>query len=201
VLARVIVQIVLFLAFQGAVLFVAAGTVDWPGAWAFLGIMGAGSLAISLWLLKHDPALLAERLSPVVQRRQAAWDRVLMAGCLMLWFGWLAFTALDAVRWRWSDVPVWAQVVGGAGMVTTFYVVYLAFRGTPYAAPVATIQSERKQTVVSSGPYRYVRHPMYAGSSRSSRVRPWFSAPGTAWYFSQSWFRYWQRGASWRSEC
>ena len=70
VLARVIVQIVLFLALQGAALFVAAGTVEWPGAWAFLGIMGAGSLAISVWLLKHDPALLAERLSPVVQRRQ-----------------------------------------------------------------------------------------------------------------------------------
>jgi hypothetical protein len=65
-LARVIVQIGLFLALQGAVLFVAAGTVEWPGAWTFLGIMGAGSLAISVWLLKHDPVLLAERLSPVV---------------------------------------------------------------------------------------------------------------------------------------
>jgi hypothetical protein len=41
--ARVIVQIVIFLALQGAVLFVAAGTVAWPGAWAFLGIMGAGA--------------------------------------------------------------------------------------------------------------------------------------------------------------
>jgi hypothetical protein len=120
VLARIIVQTVLFLALQGEVLFVAAGTVQWPGAWAFLGIMGTGSLAISFWLLKHDPALLAERLSPVVRRRQAAWDRVLMAGCLVLWSGWLAFAALDAVRCRWSDVPVWAQVVGGAGMVATF---------------------------------------------------------------------------------
>jgi protein-S-isoprenylcysteine O-methyltransferase Ste14 len=162
-LARVIVQIGLFLALQGAVLFVAAGTVEWPGAWTFLGIMGAGSLAISVWLLKHAPALLAARLSPVVQRRQAAWDRVLMAGCLGLWFGCLALTALDAVCWRWSDVPVWAQVVGGAGMVATFYHVYLAFRENPYAAPVVTLQRERKQTVVSSGPYRYVRHPMYAG--------------------------------------
>ena len=67
---RVIIQIVMFLTLQGDVLFVAAGTVEWPGAWAFLGIMGAGSLAISVWLLKHDPTLLAERLSPVVQRRQ-----------------------------------------------------------------------------------------------------------------------------------
>jgi protein-S-isoprenylcysteine O-methyltransferase Ste14 len=124
--------------------------------------MGAGSLAISLWLLTHDPALLAERLVPVVQCRQTAWDRVLMAGCLVLWFGWLAFTALDAVRWGWSDVPVWAQVVGAAGMVATFHVVSLAFRANTYAAPVAKIQSERKQIVISSGPYRYVRHPMYA---------------------------------------
>jgi protein-S-isoprenylcysteine O-methyltransferase Ste14 len=47
-------------------------------------------------------------------------------------------------------------------MVATFYVVYLTFRENPYAVLVATIQRERKQTVVSSGPYRDVRHPMYA---------------------------------------
>ncbi len=59
-------------------------------------------------------------------------------------------------------MPVWAQVVGAAGMVATFYVVSLAFRANTYAAPVAKIQSERKQIVISTGPYRYVRHPMYA---------------------------------------
>jgi protein-S-isoprenylcysteine O-methyltransferase Ste14 len=47
-------------------------------------------------------------------------------------------------------------------MVATFYVVSLAFRANTYAAPVAKIQSERKQIVISTGPYRYVRHPMYA---------------------------------------
>jgi protein-S-isoprenylcysteine O-methyltransferase Ste14 len=84
-------------------------------------------------------------------------DAHLAQGC------WLAFTALDVVRWRWSDVPVWAHVVGGAGMAVTFYVVFLAFKENTYAAPVATIQCERKQTMVSSGLYRYVRHPMHAG--------------------------------------
>src|SRR6266446_2598079 len=115
--------------------------------------MGASALAISFWLLKHDPALLAERLAPLIQRRQAPWDRVLMAGCLVLWAGWLAFTALDAVRWRWSDVPVWVQVVGGTLMAAVFYGVYLIFWENPYAATVMVQFSRGCLTLLCMGHY------------------------------------------------
>ena len=67
---RLRVQTVGFVVGLGAVLFIAADTVQWLGAWVFLGEICAGGLAVGLRLAKHDPGLLAERLSLLIQRLQ-----------------------------------------------------------------------------------------------------------------------------------
>src|SRR4030095_8859446 len=77
--------------------------------------------------------------------------------------GWLVFMALDAVRFHWSHVPIGLQVLGVVVLLISFYLLFLTFRENSYLSPVVRIQEERGQTVVSTGPYRYVRHPMYAG--------------------------------------
>ena len=161
---RLIIQTVLWIAGMAAILFIPAGTVRWPGAWIFLAEMGVGGLVIGLWLAKHDPSLLAERLSPPFQQRQAAWDKLLMPAILVLWCAWMVFMALDTMRYRLSHVPVWLQYIGALGPLASLYLGYLAFRENTYAAPVVKVQKERGQRVISSGPYRYVRHPMYAGA-------------------------------------
>ena len=161
---RLIIQTVLWIAGMAALLFIPAGTVRWPGAWIFLAEMGAGGLVIGLWLAKHDPSLLAERLSPPFQQRQAAWDKLLMPAILVLWCAWMVFMALDTMRYRLSHVPVWLQCIGALGPLASLYLGYLVFRENTYAAPVVKVQKERGQRVISSGPYRYVRHPMYAGA-------------------------------------
>ncbi len=161
---RLIFQTVLWITGMAALLFVPAGTVRWPSAWIFLAEMVVGGLAIGLWLARHDPALLAERLSPPIQQRQAARDKLLVMCILALWFAWMVLMALDSVLYRLSHFPLWLQGIGALGPIASMYIAYRAFRENPYAAPVVKVQRERGQRVVSTGPYRYVRHPMYAGA-------------------------------------
>ena len=143
----------------GALLFVAAGTVQWLGAWVFLFEITFGGLVIEWWLARRDPALLAERRST---RGQVAWDRTLTTIIPLLWLGWLPLMAIDAVRFQWSSVPGWLQSVGAAVLAASFFLVYLTYRENSYAAPVVKIQRERGHIAITTGPYEYVRHPIYA---------------------------------------
>jgi protein-S-isoprenylcysteine O-methyltransferase Ste14 len=145
-----------------ALLFVSAGTVLWTAGWVFMAIFFGFALAITLWLAREHPVLLAERLSPPIQRGQPLWDKVFVAAIVLLFVAWLILMPLDAVRLGWSEVPGWLQVLGAVGLVLSFYVLFLTFRENAYLALVVKVQEERGQTVVTSGPYRYVRHPMYA---------------------------------------
>ena len=159
---KLIVSTVGLIAVIGVFLFVPAGTLDWPAAWGFLAEMGVLSLAVGLWLARHDPALLAERLGSPFQRAQKTWDKVFMAVVMVLYVAWLILMGLDA-RWAISRMPIWLQALGALGVALANYVVFLTFRENSYAAPVVKIQRERGHKTVSTGPYAFVRHPMYAG--------------------------------------
>ena len=148
----------------GAVLFVAAGTLAWPSAWAFLAIFLLGGGAVVVMLLHVDPELLLERLRPPIQREQSSGDKAVMSVFCVVFVIWLPFMALDAVRLGWSQVPVALQVAGAAGVVADFLIVAWTARENAYLAPVVKSQAHRDQRVVSTGPYAYVRHPMYAGA-------------------------------------
>ena len=151
------------LVFLGVILFGAAGTLNWPEAWIYLALTATMSFGGGFWLARHDPVLLRERLGSLIQRDQKRWDKILMAVMLVLWTGWLVLMALDAKRFHWSEVPLALQVAGFGLICLGSYVVWLTFRANSYAAPVIKIQKERGHLVVSTGPYGYVRHPMYAG--------------------------------------
>jgi protein-S-isoprenylcysteine O-methyltransferase Ste14 len=143
-------------------LFLAAGTVAWPAGWAFLILFFGFTIALSLWLLRHDPALLTERMTGIGKSDQATWDKVFFVVAELLFLGWLIVMPLDAVRFHWSHVPAWLQAAGALLMLGSFYLFFLIFRENAYLSPAVRIQAEREQTVVSTGPYHYVRHPMYA---------------------------------------
>ena len=159
---KLIVSTAGLIAVMAGFLLVPAGRLDWPAAWGFLAEMGVLSLAVGLWLARHDPALLAERLGSPFQRTQKTWDKIFMAVVMVFYFGWLVLMGLDA-RWEISRMPIWLQVIGALGVALANYVVFLAFRENSYAAPVVKIQRERGHKTVSTGPYAFVRHPMYAG--------------------------------------
>ena len=143
-------------------LFLPAGTLAWPAAWVFLGLFFGFSVALSLWLLRFNPDLLAERMAGIGKPDQKAWDKVLLAITAIIFYGWLVLMGLDAVRFHWSQVPLWLQTLGTVLLLCSFYVFYLTFRENPLLSPAVRIQKERSQTVVGTGPYRYVRHPMCA---------------------------------------
>ena len=77
-ITRLVVQLAISLAAIAATLFLAAGDWGWPQGWVFLGEVAVSTFAVNLWLARHDPALLASRLSAPMQRDQQPWDRTFM---------------------------------------------------------------------------------------------------------------------------
>lgn len=72
---------------------------------------------------------------------------------------------VDAARREWSHMPIWTRGFGAAGLLIGMYVVHRTFQANTFTAPVVKIQRERGHQVATGGPYRYVRHPMYAGAT------------------------------------
>ena len=70
---------------------------------------------------------------------------------------------LDAWRWRWSHLPQSLQGAGMLAVAATFAVSWLTFRANHFAVPTVRLQAD--QSVIDSGPYAMVRHPMYAGAT------------------------------------
>ena len=142
-------------------LFLPAGTVAWPAGWVFLGLLFVCSLPITWWLLKYDPELIEERMR---FRPQLSWDKAFIAIALVFVLFWLILMPLDAVRFHWSRMPVELKTLGALVLLISLYISFLTMRENPYSSAVVRVQKERAQTVVSTGPYRYVRHPMYTGA-------------------------------------
>lgn len=159
---KLLLQIVGLLATFALLLFGGAGTWRWPTAWAYMGLFAVLTLTISLWLAAADPGLLAERMGSPVQKGQKSWDRVFLGVIGLAYLGWYALMAVDARRLGWSHVPLWAQVAGAALIAASYAGIAWVFRANSFAAPVIKMQAERKQTVIDTGPYALVRHPMYA---------------------------------------
>jgi protein-S-isoprenylcysteine O-methyltransferase Ste14 len=146
----------------GLALFLPAGTIRWRAGWVFLGQFLGFTVALSLWLLRSNPALLHERMTGIGAAGQKGWDKIFFGVASLGFFGWLAVMPLDAVRFRWARLSARLQPVGALVLLTSFGLFYRVFRENAYLSPAVRIQEERGQVVVSTGPYRIVRHPMYA---------------------------------------
>ncbi len=156
-----VAQIAVMLLVFALILFLSAGTITWIFGWIFLALFFCVDIAFILWLYKHNPGLLQERMTRF-KSDQEVWDKMLVTLIAVFFFVWLCLMPLDAVRYRWSQMPVWLQVIGAIILLCSFYLYYLTFRENPYLSPAVRIQKERGQTVISTGPYHYVRHPMYS---------------------------------------
>jgi protein-S-isoprenylcysteine O-methyltransferase Ste14 len=161
-LRRVVIQTLIWFAFQAVILLGIAGDWTWPQGWTYLGEVLVLSSATTIGLMKTDPELLKARMSSPFKRNQRPVDRAIIAAFGAAYILWFVVIGLDH-RFMWTGTPLIVQILGaaliGAGMV----LVWETFRSNTFATTQVRVQTERAQTVVDFGPYRYIRHPMYAG--------------------------------------
>lgn len=163
-IVNLIVQTIVWFGIIGAIIFLAAGTIHYAGGWLWLGEMVALSIVMGAHMLRVDPDLLRERLKPPVQKGQPLADKLVLIPILLLMFGGMGFMAADAARWRWSPAPPVAQGAGCALLLASILFMYWTMRANSFAAPVVKIQKARGQAVATTGPYAFVRHPLYLGA-------------------------------------
>ena len=142
----------------GAMLFWPAGTFDFAGAWLFMGILFIPMLGMGLVMLKKAPALLEKRLDP---REKVGTQKAVIAVAALMFMGVFVLAGLDR-RFGWSDMPDWLMYAG-AGLQLAAYGLYMeVMRENAYLS--RTIEVQEGQTVVDTGLYGIVRHPMYAAT-------------------------------------
>jgi protein-S-isoprenylcysteine O-methyltransferase Ste14 len=144
-----------------ALLFIPAGTLAYWQAWLFLAVFGGSSLAITLYLMKRDPALLERRVhgGPTAEKR--ATQRIIQTLTNVAFISTLVVPAIDH-RLGWSAIPLPAVLGGDVLIGLGFFLIFLVFRENSFAAAIVDVFPGQK--VVSSGPYAFVRHPMYTGA-------------------------------------
>ena len=160
---RYVVREALSLAGMGVALFWSAGRIDWWAGWAALVVMGVWIAATAVIVLHLNPALLAERLGP--REGAKSWDAAIVSSLGLVTLVRYIVAGLDQ-RYGWTGgLPVAAQLAGLAVGAVGYDLLFVwATVSNAFFSQVVRIQPERGQTVVSGGPYRYVRHPAYIGA-------------------------------------
>lgn len=176
-------QMIAALVIFGVLLFLTAGRLDWIQGWAYLGINALTQVLSVIVLILRHPDMLAE--SSQVREGNKGWDRILAPAIVILGtFAVLVTAGLD-VRFGWSG-PI-SGVLWWFGLVIAFasqMFVLWAMASNPYFATTVPIQEDRGHYVISQGPYRFVRHPGYAGSMIYNLALPVML--GSLWVFIPS---------------
>jgi protein-S-isoprenylcysteine O-methyltransferase Ste14 len=145
----------------GVAIFGSAGTLRFPEAWVFLSLFAACSLAVTLYLARNDPALLARRThaGPIAEKELR--QKLIQGVASLAFLATVILPGLDH-RFGWSHAPPAIVALGDACILLGFLAVLLVFRENTYTSAIIEVASE--QRVIDSGPYAIVRHPMYAGA-------------------------------------
>jgi protein-S-isoprenylcysteine O-methyltransferase Ste14 len=143
-------------------LFASAGRTDLPWFWAFLAVH---SVLMTVAMSSIDPDLRRERLRPAPGGK----DRSLRLIALPFILAHLIVAGLDVGRAHWSGpLPAGLQAVALVGYAAGMGLSVYAMLNNRFFSPVARIQRERGHTLVTGGPYRFVRHPGYLGAILAS---------------------------------
>jgi len=149
-----------------AMLFVPAGTLDYWQGWLYLIVMFIPVSFVMFYFLAKDPSFLEKRFQ--MKEKERAQKFVQKLGALIFFVCFL-LPGFD-IRFGWSNVPPAVSISADIVVLLGYAVVFWVFRENSFAG--RTIIVEKGQTVISSGPYSVVRHPMYVGMLALSLATP-----------------------------
>jgi protein-S-isoprenylcysteine O-methyltransferase Ste14 len=151
----------LSLAGAGVVLFWSAGRVDWWPAWAVIVVWLVWFTAMDILILRFNPDLMAERLSPPKGAKN--WDRTIVSILRLMQLVRYTLAGLDQ-RYGWTGgFPLTAQIAAITVCVLSSGLFSWAMASNIFFSQIVRIQTNRGHAVATNGPYRYVRHPGYVG--------------------------------------
>lgn len=149
-----------FFGLMAGILFAAAGTFNLPMFWAYIAVMLVLSGLGYLWVSRHDPDLIKERLHPGPGERDRLSISLLYVTLAVHW----GIAGLDVGRFHWSGhMPMAMQIAGLIGFALGIGLSIWPMLINPFFSSAVRLQLDRGQYVITTGPYRYVRHPGYSG--------------------------------------
>lgn len=143
-------------------LFGSAGQLTWTRGWICTVLYLGGLFGCRAFVARLNPGLLDERQT-AIRKDTKPFDKIFLRFLLTFMIAEPVLAGLDAVRFHWVPLPLWTLYPGVVFLlVSAIWITWVLVRN-PHAESSVRIQKERDHTVVSSGPYRFVRHPMYVG--------------------------------------
>ena len=160
---------------QIPIIFIPAWTIKWAEGWMWIGIFTVYAVGLSAYLLKHDIELLKKRMTYKLPSQK--WDRYIMYGFFItipsIWiipgfdfrFGWSP--SASSGIFLWTNITWWVELIGIVGTSVSLLIIFFVMKHNTYLARIVEIQDgqEGGHKVITTGPYRVVRHPMYGAFS------------------------------------
>ncbi|KAA3642937.1 MAG: isoprenylcysteine carboxylmethyltransferase family protein [Chloroflexi bacterium] len=154
----------------GVLLFASAGRLTWIWAWVYLGIYTAVLVVNAVVILRTNPEVVNERGR--TPEDQKGWDKIIVRIFTSLTLASMILAGLDAGRFGWSSMPLWLHLAAIPVAVFAYIIIIWTMMHNDFLSQKVAVQTERGHTVASTGPYRYVRHPMYTSMMLGSMATP-----------------------------
>jgi protein-S-isoprenylcysteine O-methyltransferase Ste14 len=148
---------VLAIVLLGLMLFLPAGTLFYWHAWAFLCVLFIPFIFVVFYFLKNDPGLLQRRMK---FKEKEVQQKLIIKLANLLFFIGILIPGLD-YRYGWSNVPIMLVIFSDIVIFLGYILIFFVFKENSYTSRI--VEVDKKQKVVSTGPYSIIRHPMYLG--------------------------------------
>jgi protein-S-isoprenylcysteine O-methyltransferase Ste14 len=160
-LLRAVLSLVGFVLFLGVMLFLPAGDIWWPIGWLFIAFFTLLALPSIAYLRRVNPDIFVARSK--IREGTKGWDKALVSVLLLAFLATFPLAGFDA-RFDWSSAPAWLVALGYVLSAIGYHGSIWVYGTNQFAEPTVRVQRERGQTVISTGPYAIVRHPLYMWS-------------------------------------